>query len=264
MLVVKFGGAEGNDLASFAEDVASQGDIVVVHGGSAAARRLESELGITRRPYRSPSGFTGRVTDEAALRVLAMAVRGETNLETVRALQRAGRNAVGLSGLDGRTVRASPKPAIKAIVDGRMMLLRDDHSGVPVAVNVSFLRALLAQDIVPVLSPPLFGPDFDLLNADADRIASRVAADMGADALVFLTNVPGLLEDPGRPETLIRRLPSTELDAAVDRAQGGMKRKLFAVREAIHAGVRRVVIADSRWDRPVSRALDGEGTVIEP
>jgi len=104
----------------------------------------------------------------------------------------------------------------------------------------------------------------EMLNVDADRAAAMVAAAMQADTLVLLTGAPGLLRAFPDESTLIPRLPAARLDEAMEYAQGRMKKKVLAAREALEGGVPRVIIADGRREeRPLLRALEGAGTWIE-
>jgi acetylglutamate/LysW-gamma-L-alpha-aminoadipate kinase len=104
-------------------------------------------------------------------------------------------------------------------------------------------------------------PEGEGLNVDGDRAAAAVATALGADALVILTNVPGLLRSIDDPSSLVA---SASLDEADALAQGRMKKKAMAAREAIEGGVRHVIVASGRVESPLTRALAGEGTRIVP
>ena len=95
-----------------------------------------------------------------------------------------------------------------------------------------------------------------------DRAAAVVAKALGAEVLIFLTNVPGLLKDVHDPGSRVDFLDLAEIPNAIGLAQGSMKKKLLAAKEALEAGVERAVIADSRREAPVGNALAGDGTVI--
>lgn len=264
MIVIKIGGSQGNDVANVASGLKGLGPWVLVHGGSAAVDELSARLGHPPKRLRSASGFESRYTDAAVLDAVAMAMAGRLNTNLVAALQTQGVNAVGLSGVDGRLLVGRRKEVLRVREGDRMRIVRDDRSGTVESVNVGLLRTLLAGGYAPVLSPPIFDDlDGGPLNADADRIAAKVAASLSADTLVLLTNVPGLLAHPENPASLVRRLPPEDLDRAMSTASGGMKKKLLAAREAVAGGVARVVIADSRQPDPVRSALEGRGTVIE-
>jgi acetylglutamate/LysW-gamma-L-alpha-aminoadipate kinase len=183
------------------------------------------------------------------------------NRELVARLQERGVDAVGLSGLDGRVLEGRRKEAVVAVEDGRRLVIRDDRSGSVERVNEALLQALLELGHVPVLSPPALSPDGPI-NVDADRAAALIAATLGAEALVLLTNVPGLLRDRDDPATLLRHLDLDGIDAALELAAGRMRVKVLAARAALQGGVPRVVIADGRCDAPIRRALHGGGTHI--
>lgn len=263
MYVVKIGGRAGNDPGNVVADVPAVRPCILVHGGSAAADELALAMGRPPRFLTTPSGFSSRRTDGFAIDVVAMAVAGRVNVRLVAALQARGVLAIGLSGVDGGLVTGRRKGAIRVKEDGKVKVLRDDRSGTVEGVNEALLRGLLDAGYVPVVSPPILDAVEGVpLNADADRIAARIAAAVGADAIVLLTNVPGVCLDPADPSSRIPFISREEVARQVEQASGGMKKKLLACAEALRAGVPRAVIGDSRRPEPIRSALRGEGTVI--
>jgi [amino group carrier protein]-L-2-aminoadipate 6-kinase len=261
-LVVKVGGAAGNALDPVVADLAGRSDYVLVHGGSERVDRLGAEMGRPSEYLTSPSGVVSRRSDPAHLEVLVLALAGGVQTELVATLARRGIRALGLSGVDGGLVRARRKEGTRAVVDGRTIRVPDDRSGTIERVDADLLRAILALGIVPVVGPPAITADGDVVNVDADRVAARVAGALGAEALVLLTNVPGLLRDRHDPTSVVRRVRKDELESVLPFAEGRMRKKVLAAREALDAGVARVVIGSSSVDAPIRHALDGEGTVI--
>jgi len=187
---------------------------------------------------------------------------GKVNKGIVEHLQRRGVNAVGLSGLDGRLLEGQRKNAVRMVEEGRVRVLRDDYSGKIERVNVGLLGLLLRAGYLPVLSPPALSTEGEAINVDADRAAAAVAAAWGAETLILLSNVPGLLERFPDEESVIRSIGREQLDAAIDLAQGRMKKKVLAAKEALGAGVSRVILGDARRAEPIRAALSGAGTVI--
>lgn len=262
LIVVKCGGAAGTRPAAVAADIAAlDRPVVLVYGGSHSVDQLADRLGVPQRRLTSPSGVSTRHTDRATLEVLTLALLGQVQTEWLVEFGRHGVSAVALSGLDAGLLRAHRRGAVRAVVDGRKVTIRDDHSGRVVSVNGALLRMLLREKVTPVVSPPALAEDGQPVNANADRIAAAVAAELGADTLVFLTAAPGLLADPSDEATLLTDhvLPPTN---GTGPARGGMTMKLIAAREALQAGVGRVVIGEGRVAGPVRRALDGGGTRI--
>lgn len=265
MLVVKLGGAKGIEADRVLDDLAQIAEPwILVHGGNHELNEVSERFGHRPRFVTSPGGYTSRVTDEATVQLIEMVYRGKINSEIVRALQRRGVQAVGLSGLDGGLWRAERKEAIRVVEGGRKFLLRNDHTGRVRSVNADLLRLLLDHGYRPVLTLPALGPDGEALNVDGDRAAAAVASAMGASDFVVLSNVAGLLSDPADPESVIPHVPRAQLrDAnnafAVDR----MKKKLLAASEALDGGVPRVVLGSANVEHPVRAALAGNGTVIE-
>lgn len=261
MIVVKLGGATGNDPGPVLDDLADlHQEAILVHGASGAADDLQRRLGGEPRHVTSPSGHRYRVTDEEALEALVMAA-ARMNRDLVAGLRARDVDAVGLSAMDAGLL-ARRKRAVQARVGDRTIVVRD-RSGVIEDVRPIPLAALLDAGQFPVVTLPAAAADGQLLNVDADRIAAVLAAELGAGTLVLLSNVPGVLADPDDPDSLIGDLPAGDLDRVLDDvARGRFKRKILAAREALQGGVERVVIGDSRRKAPIRAARDGEGTVI--
>lgn len=262
MFVVKIGGTEGVDASNVLDDLAaSEESYVVVHGGSEAVDGLAEELGRPPKYVESPSGMTGRFTDEEAMEVFKMAMPGLLNTTLVEDLQQRGVDAVGLSGVDGRLLEGEHKDTVIAVEEGRKKVLRGDHSGKIESVNRELLELLLDAGYVPVVSVPMVSYEGVAVNTDADRSAAAIAGALECD-LVVLSDVPGLLRDPSDSSTLVRNID--DLDEAMDYAEGKMKKKVLAAREALESGAQRVVLASANVENPVSEALEGSGTVFTP
>lgn len=265
-IVVKIGGTNGVDFAAICADVAdllSQGKrFVLVHGGSAEANHLGEQLSIPPRFITSPSGYTSRYTDAATLEVFLMAVNGKINTLLVEQLQRLGVNALGLCGLDGGLLRATRKETVISLENGKRKVIRDDYTGRIEQVNVHLLNLLLEAGYLPVIAPLAIGQRGEALNVDADRAAAMVAVALHAEVLILLTGAPGLLEDFPDESSLVRFLPRDRLAEALEMSQGRMKKKVLGAEEALRGGVETVVIGDGRLERPLTKALSGEGTVI--
>lgn len=265
-IVVKVGGAAGVAIEPVLEDLAalvSEGwPIVLVHGTSAAADALAARIGMTVRRITSPSGHVSRYTDPQMLAVYAAAAAGDVNTSLVAGLQQAGCNALGLAGVDGRLLVARRKDAVRAVEGGRQRIIRDDFTGQLESANGDLLRLLLSAGYTPVVAPLALGLNGERLNVDGDRAAALIAAALGASALIILSNVPGLLTDYPDESSLIARIDPAHLPMVEGLAQGRMKKKILAAREALAAGVASVILADSRRAAPIRAALAGRGTVI--
>ena len=265
-ILLKISGSAGVDLDAVCDDVAAvvaQGQpLVLVHGASAAATALAERAGVPVRMLQSPSGHSSRYTDPETLAIYVAAAAGQMNKDLVSRLQGRGIQAVGLSGLDGRLLTAERKTAIRAIENGRQRIVRDDYSGQLTGANASLLRLLLDAGYLPVVAPLAIGLESEPLNVDGDRAAAMLAGALGAETLVILGNVPGLLASFPDESSLIPHLTSGQLDHALTLAEGRMKRKIVAAQEALAAGVGRVILADARRPQPVQTALSGVGTII--
>jgi len=259
--VVKYGGAamvKESLKKAFAEDVMLLKRVglkpVVVHGGA-----LEINKTLERLGERSEFVDGLRVTDAASLPVVEM-VLGRVNQELVALLNASAGGAVGLSGKDGRLLEA------RRIVheSGRDL----GHVGEVTAVNTEFLRMLLDKDYVPVISPIGLSEEGKSLSINADDVAGHVAAALGAKKLIYLTDVPGILESYPDGE-LVRQVTADDLRRrmAAGSITGGMKHKAHSILEALAGGVERVHILDGRQPHTVIAELftdRGVGTLVTP
>jgi acetylglutamate/LysW-gamma-L-alpha-aminoadipate kinase len=265
-IVIKLGGAAGVSVAPVLADIATlvrEGwPVVLAHGTSAAADELAARVGYASRQITSPSGHVSRYTDPEMLELYVMAAAGGVNKNIVAALQQMGCNALGLSGVDGRLLVARRKAAVRAVEGGRQRIIRDDFTGQIEAANGELLAMLLRAGYTPVVAPLALGLEGERLNVDGDRAAAMIAGAIGADALVILSNVAGLLAEYPDERSLVRHVDPARLGAVEGLAQGRMKKKLLAAQEALERNVPTVILADSRRPRPVAAALRGEGTVI--
>lgn len=267
VLVIKVGGADGIDSGAVCDDLAAlkaEGRrCVLVHGGSAETNRIAEALGHPPVFVTSPSGYTSRYTDRATLEIFEMVYCGKANKAWVEGLQRRGVDAVGLSGLDGRLFEGKHKATVRSVeADGKVRILRGDHTGTVERVNTRLLDLLLDAGYLPVLTPP--GSSFEgaAINVDGDRAAAAVAVALGAEALLLLSNVPGLLRDFPDETSLIPAVAAGAVEDYLSVAQGRMKKKVLGAAEAVAGGVGRVVLGDARIPRPIRSALAGEGTVV--
>jgi acetylglutamate/LysW-gamma-L-alpha-aminoadipate kinase len=188
-----------------------------------------------------------------------MAVAGQINTEIVANLQRRGVNALGLAGVDGRLLLARRKAMVRSVTaEGRVQVLRDDYTGQIEQVNSTLLQQLLNAGYTPVIAPLALSHDGERLNVDGDRAAAAVAIALHAEALVIMTNVPGLLADPENATTLVSTIAAEHLDEYLQYAQGRMRKKLLGGQEALHGGVPRVHIGSTS----LLSVLAGAGTTI--
>jgi acetylglutamate kinase len=264
-VVIKYGGNAMVDehlKRSFAADVALLHFVglrpVVVHGGGPQISHLAGELGIT-------SEFIGglRVTDEAMMGVVRMALLGQVNPEVVGLVQAAGAPAVGVAGTDAGLLRVRPATG----PDGQDLGLVGEID----EVRAGYLHDLLADGFLPVVAT--VGRDADGVerNVNADIAAGAIAAALGASKLVYLTDVPGLYTEFGDPdrEALISEVTvgSLETMLAEDHLHTGMRPKIRSTVDAIRAGVPQAHILDGRVLHAVLIEIftdEGVGTMVTP
>jgi acetylglutamate kinase len=223
MLVLKVGGNEIDDagfLSGLAHAVAAMPDApVIVHGGGKEIAELQVKFGLT------PHFVEGlRVTDETSLAIAEMVLSGRVNKRIVAALINAGVDAIGLSGVDRGLVQVE-KLVHPAGDLGRV--------GKVVGVRGEVLREYVAQHIVPVISPISLGVE-GAYNVNADSVACAIAGALNASAVVFVTNVAGVMQN----ERVIPTLTTHETNALIKSQviKGGMIPKVRAALDAISGG----------------------------
>ncbi|OAI41548.1 hypothetical protein AYO38_00510 [bacterium SCGC AG-212-C10] len=249
--VIKIGGSTLGSADTTYRDVAAmaaRGDVpIVVHGGGAEASRWLEAMSI---PSRFERGL--RVTDEKVLPVVVAVFAGLVNKRIVAAINGGGALAVGVCGADGR------------VLECRLASPDLGFVGEPVAVNAKALLALHSAGIIPVVSSIGYVPgDPDqLVNVNADTIAGEIAAAVGAERLLFLTDVEGVRDEQGATLSRLDASRARQLIAA-DVISGGMIPKIEACLHALSLGVP-VRIVDGRKPDAIELALAGAGTLITP
>ncbi|ELZ90818.1 MULTISPECIES: acetylglutamate/acetylaminoadipate kinase [Haloferax] len=267
-VVVKIGGAKAVDpkgaVSDVAHLVANGTDVVVVHGGSTAVDETLEELGEEPTYVESPSGVSGRFTDERTMEVFSMVMPGKLNTDLTALFREAGVDALGLSGVDGGLLTGPRKSAVRVVEDGKKKIKRGDHSGKITSVNATLLETLLDGGYTPIVTVPMLADDGVPVNADADRAAAAVAGALGAK-LVVLTDVKGVYADPDDESTLIETADTPEAFSALESAaEGFMTKKVMAAKEALDGGAAEVVVSDANLNDPIVTALNGGGTHVTP
>jgi len=267
IVVVKYGGhAMGEEEAAnrFGRDIALLEQVginpVVVHGGGPQINAMLKRLNVQ-------STFVQglRVTDEQMVEVVEMVLAGTVNKQVANAITRAGALAVGISGKDGNLIRArkltrmvkDPGSNIEQVLDLGLV-------GEPEHVDTRVLKLLLSADIVPVIAPVGVGPDGQTYNINADTVAGAIAGALGAERMLMLTDVPGVLNEK---KELIAEMTVDEVRAGIANGMisGGMIPKVETCIYAIERGLKGAVILDGRTPHAVLRELftdGGAGTLI--
>ena len=256
-VVVKYGGSAIG--AASAQDTTLQDvaalrmvgmRVVLVHGGGKHITALLEKLQV---PTRFVDGY--RYTDETTLETAELALSAQVNKTIVADLARLEVSGVGISGKDGNLITA----AVKDPTLGRV--------GTITKVNTKVLNTLLDADFVPVVSPIALGEDGGSLNCNADDAARAVAEALGAEHLVFLTDVGGILIDSHNSKTAVDRMDCKRAEELIDAGliAGGMAPKVRGCVHAIRAGVGEVSILDGRGEHALLLHMLGQrssGTTI--
>ena len=265
MITIKIGGSVVDNLhPSTIEDikkVAKSEGIILVHGGGKEVTKVCEQLGKEPKFVTSPSGIKSRYTDKETAEIFTMVMSGRINKTIVRMLQKNGIDAIGLSGVDAKVIKAERKKKLLIVNEkGRKQAIDGGYTGKISDVNASFIRSLLDQGLTPVISPIAISEESDFLNVDGDRAAAYVAGKVHADKVLFITNVDGLLMD----DKLVRNLSLTEAKEIRPKIGPGMEKKILASTEALDMGVKEALIANGQRENPISSAIAHENcTVIQ-
>jgi acetylglutamate kinase len=264
VFVIKAGGAVfSDDLSTRAliEQVALLHQVgiktVLVHGGGPQLDSVQATLGIETRMVNGR-----RITDSKSIDVTSMVLNGLINTRILAICRALGIDAVGLSGVDAGLIRAHKRPPVP-VAEGSSETVDYGFVGDVDSVNVSVIETLLANGLMPVVSPLSSDPQGVLLNINADTVAAAIGGALGAEKLVLCTGAPGILENVLDPTTVISY---TDIQGLKDlRAAGvlkdGMLPKAAAIEHAIRAGVRRVhVISYKNSDSLLAEIFTNEGT----
>ena len=263
MYIIKVGGGGNINLEGVASDLAVvEETFLVVLGANALRDQLGQRLGQEKVQLTSVSGYSSVFSDADAVDLIMMAYSGLSNRRFVEMCQKAGVNAVGLTGLDGGLIQGRRNRGIKVRENGKTMIKRD-FSGKPVEVNVDLLTTLLAKDYRPVLSIPIIDEAGFAINSENDDIVAVLQGALNADKVIQLIEAPGFLEDKDDEASVLKALPASELKEREASVEGRMKRKMLALGRLFDAGAAEVIIADGRVAHPVLDALAGKGTSIK-
>ena len=249
--MVKIGGAVFDSRDTTIEDVVSLQQrgksLVVVHGGGSLITEWLSRQGISTRFVRGE-----RVTDRATLEVVTAVLAGLANKDIVAAINSSSGRAIGISGVDG------------ALIQGRINNKELGYVGVVMKVDPAPLEALLQAGYIPVVSPvslhsfdkPEDAPQ--ILNINGDLVAGEISATIGAEKLIFITNVVGVCDQSGN---LLPQLSSSEAEAlmASGVASGGMIPKIKACLRALSSASTTCII-DGREPHALLREIEGQGS----
>jgi acetylglutamate kinase len=231
-------------------------DPVVVHGGGKAITRAMEKAGLKANFLQGQ-----RVTDEATVQIADEVLSGKINPEVVAAINSLGGLAKGFAGPDIFRCR-------KAQVKGpKGQTLDLGYVGEVIGVNTAPLLECIGKGITPVISPTARGEDGKIYNCNADVAAAQAAIALKAKRLVFMSDVPGLLQNPNRPDSVIARLKISDVDGLKQRGviDKGMIPKVDSAVAAIRAGVEKVSFVDGRVPHAVLLEIftdEGVGTEI--
>ena len=266
-IVVKYGGNAMIDdalKASFARDIVLMQVVgmrpIVVHGGGPQIGELLERLNIESKFI---DGM--RVTNEETMDIVEMVLGGQVNKEIVNLLNLAGGRAVGITGKDGRFIRAkklkierrSPELEAPEIID-------IGHVGQVESIDTKVLTMLTKNNVIPVVAPIGTGPNGESYNINADLVAGKLAEVLKAEKLMLLTNTAGVLDKTGK---ILTGIVADEVNALIDDGtiSGGMLPKIGCALSAVNTGVNSAHIIDGRVSNSVLLEIftdQGVGTQI--
>lgn len=231
--------------------------VVVVHGGGPQISAMLKRVGLV-------SEFKGglRVTTPETMEVVRMVLVGQVGRELVGLLNAHGALAVGMSGEDANLFTAQKR---SAVVDGEQVDL--GLVGEVVGVNTAAIADIIDAGRIPVVATVAPDADGDVLNVNADTAAAALAAALGAERLIVLTDVEGLYADWPNTDSIIAEITTTELRSLLPSLSSGMTPKMEACLAAVDAGVPLATIVDGRQQHSILLEIftdEGVGTMVVP
>ena len=224
--------------------------VVLVHGGGPEINDLMDRLG------KKPEFVDGlRVTDKETVDIVQMVLAGKVNKTLVNLLEKKGGKAMGISGMDGRLIEAKMKNEKLGFV------------GAVTNVNIEPITDLLEKGYIPVVSTIGCDADGNAYNINGDTAAAYIAGALGAQRLIMMTDIDGILRDKNDPTTLIPEVTIADIEKLCDEGviSGGMIPKVDCCVEAIHKGVKNVIIMDGRVPHSILMEIltdEGAGTMV--
>ena len=224
--------------------------VVLVHGGGPDIDEVMNKLG------KKPEFIDGlRVTDKETVDIVQMVLSGKVNKTLVNLLESKGGRAMGISGMDGRLIEATQK-------DERL-----GYVGTVENINIEPIMDLLEKGYIPVVSTIGCDREGNAYNINGDTAAAHIAGAIGAENLIMMTDIAGILRDKDDPSTLIPHITVSEAqqlrrEGVID---GGMIPKVGCCIEAIYRGVRQVIIMDGRVPHSILMEIltdEGAGTMV--
>ena len=205
--------------------------VVLVHGGGPEITEMLTKIG---KESKFVDGL--RVTDKETVDVVQMVLAGKINKSLVNLIQNKGGRAIGLSGLDGHMIEATIKDE------------KWGYVGEITSVNVTPILDVVEKGYIPVVSTIGCDKEGNVYNINADTAAAKIAGELGAEALISMTDISGILFDKNDPSTLIPVIKASEAPKLVQDGiiNGGMIPKVECCINAIHWGVHKVFIIDGR------------------
>lgn len=239
---------------------ASGAHLIIVHGGGPFIQEM---LDIGQVSSEFIDGH--RKTSAEALKYVKMALKGQVNTDLVSLINKNGQVAVGLSGLDGKIVQATKRLHQKK-VNGQTQKVDLGQVGDVAKINTQLIRLLLKEDIIPVITCVAADEAGVEYNINADLFAGHLAGALGVDQYVVLTDVDGLLEDINNSNSILHKLPVSDIDKLKEKAviKGGMLPKVESCRVALENGAQSARILNGTKPEQFAATLNNEliGTQI--
>jgi len=266
-VVVKYGGSVANeDLANFVRDLILMKYVgikpVVVHGGGPQIQEHLNKLGIK-------SDFVAglRVTDERVMEVVEMVLVGKINQQIVTSINKHQMETVGLSGKEGKLIKAKKFDLQKFAAEHKLDIPEDSdlgYVGEVQEINPEIIKVLESKDVIPIIAPIGAGEDGTTYNINADHAAGKIAGALRAAKLILLTNVDGILDKERKLISSVTKKQTAELIRS-GTINSGMIPKVMCALEALEEGVEKVHIINGTVKRALILELltdSGIGTEI--
>lgn len=263
MIVVKIGGSIVEGLnPSILDDFSNlvkKDKVVIVHGGGKDVTTTANLMGKEQKFIVSPDGKRSRYTDKETSIIYTMVMSGKISKQITAMLGSRGMLSVGVTGIDGEMIKAERKKKLLIINEkGRKMIIEGGYTGKVTKIDPKLIFSLLDSGYIPVISPVAISEENEFLNIDGDRAAANVAGAIKSDAVVFITNVNGLMMN----DSLVTSLTVDQAKQMLPKIGPGMEKKVLACTESLDMGVKKAIIASGSVQNPIMSALESKNCTV--
>ncbi|MCS7184101.1 MAG: acetylglutamate kinase [Patescibacteria group bacterium] len=265
MLIIKIGGGKEINLEYIAEDLKkfSNEKIIIVLGANYYRNELAKKLNIEIKIIESESGYKSVYTHQDVIDLMLMTYAGLQAKKLSALLIKNGIKSISLCGIDGKLILAKRKKNLTARIENKVKLITDNYTGKIEKINKKLIDYFLGENYVVILTPPAISEEGEILNIDNDQVIYHLTQIYQPENIIFLIEAQGILYNKNITESLIPTLKLSELEDLIKESEDyGFQKKLLNIKKISELKRSKIIIADGRYQNPISKALNNIGTTI--